>query len=100
MRWLWVFWSIYGVYILYQGYSYFKGKAHVVNMDIYNAWFVKKLALALAILGISIALKALGKITLAKWVAGVPAVALGGWMLLALLAWVFTWFVMWIGGKS
>jgi len=99
MRWLWIFWSIYIVYILYQVYSYFKGKAHVVNMDIYNAWYMKKLALALLVLGISVALKYFGKITLAKWVAGVPAVVMGGWMLFAILAWLFTWFVMWWGSK-
>lgn len=100
MRWLFVFWSIYGMYILYQVYAYFKGKAHVVKMDIYNSFFIKKIALAVAILAISVVLKYLGKITLAKWVAGVPAVIIGGWMLLAILAWVFTWFVMWWGGSK
>ncbi len=100
MRWLWVFWGVYGVYILYQVYSYFTGKVHVVNMDIYNAWFLKKIFVTVGILVLSIILKSLGKITLAKWVAGVPAVIIGGWVLFALLAWVFTWFVMWWGGAK
>jgi hypothetical protein len=99
MKWLWIFWSGYGLYILYSVYSYFKGKSHVVNMDIYNTWFLKKIGIALGILAISILLRYLGKVSLAKWVAGVPAVAIGGWMLLGILAWLFTWFVMWIGGK-
>jgi hypothetical protein len=68
-------------------------------MEIYNNFFIKKMALALLILALSYGLKHFGKITLAKWVAGVPAVIAGSMMLLALLAWLFTWFVMWWGSK-
>ncbi len=100
MKWLWTFWGIYGVYILYQVYSYITGRVHVVNMDIYNAWYVKKLSLAIGILLLSIGLNYFGKMNLAKWVAGVPALILGGSMLLALLAWLFTWFMMWWGGAK
>jgi len=99
MKLLWVLWSGYVLYILYSVYAYFKGKHLVSDMGIYNAWYLKKLGLALAILAVSIALKQLGKITLAKWVAGIPAVVVGGMMLLGLLAWLFTWFAMWLGSK-
>jgi hypothetical protein len=68
-------------------------------MEIYNNFFIKKIALAVVILAVSYSLKHFGKITLAKWVAGVPAVIAGSMMLLALLAWLFTWFVMWWGSK-
>jgi hypothetical protein len=84
---------------VYSVYAYFKGKHLVSNMEIYNNFFIKKIALAVLILAVSYSLKYFGKITLAKWVAGVPAVIAGSMMLLALLAWLFTWFVMWWGSK-
>ena len=99
MKFLLFIWSGYVLYIAYAVYQYFKGKHLVGDMSIYNAWYLKKIALALAILAVSYALKHFGKITLAKWVAGVPAVVIGGWLLLGILAWLFTWFAMWLGGK-
>ena len=99
MKLLWVLWSGYALYIAYSIYTYFKGKHLVTDMSIYNAWFLKKIGLALAILAVSIALRQLGKMTLAKWVAGVPGVIVGGMMLLGLLAWLFTWFSFWLGSK-
>ena len=99
MKLLWVLWSGYVMYIVYTVYTYFKGKHLVSDMSIYNTWVLKKLGLALAILAVSFALKQLGKITLAKWVAGVPAVIVGGTMMLGVLAWLFTWFAFWLGSK-
>ncbi|HEY3385929.1 MAG TPA: hypothetical protein VGK46_05430 [Saprospiraceae bacterium] len=99
MRFLYLIWSGYALYILHTVYTYFKGKHLVSDMSIYNAWFLKKLGLAVAILAVSFALKQIGKITLAKWVAGVPAVVVGGMLLLGVLAWLFTWFSFWLGSK-
>jgi hypothetical protein len=99
MKFLWFLWSGYALYILYQVYAYFKGKHLVSNMEIYNSFFIKKISLALVILAVSFALKHFGKITLAKWVAGVPALIVGTMLLLGLFAWFITWFLMWWGGK-
>ena len=99
MKFLWFLWTGYVLYILYQVYAYFKGKHLVSNMEIYNSFFVKKIALALVILAASYTLKHLGKITIAKWVAGVPALIVGTIVLFGILAWLFTWFVMWWGSK-
>lgn len=97
MKWLWIFWSGYFLYILYNIYSYFKGKHLAANVDIYNAWYLKKLGIAIAILLLSIVLKYIGKVTIAKWVAGIPAVIVGGVVIAGVVAWLFTWFVMWLG---
>ncbi len=68
-------------------------------MSIYNAWFVKKIALALFILAVSYALKHFGKITIAKWVAGVPLIILSVPMIGAAIGMFMYWFSMWISGK-
>lgn len=77
MRWLWILWSGYGLYIGYAVYDYVKGRHLVSDMSIYNAWFLKKIAIAAGILAASILLKSIGKITLAKWVAGIPLLIVG-----------------------
>ena len=99
MRFLYVLWSGYLLYIVYSLYAYFKGKHLVSDMSIYNAWFVKKIALALVILAASYALKHFGKITLAKWVAGVPLIILSVPMIGAAIGMFLYWFSMWISGK-
>ena len=99
MKLLWILWTGYLLYIVYTVYAYFNGKHLVNDMGIYNAWFYKKIGIALLILAVSYGLKHFGKISLAKWVAGVPAMIAGTMMLFALLAWLFTWFVMWWGSK-
>jgi len=68
-------------------------------MSIYNAWFVKKIVLALVILAASYALKHFGKITLAKWVAGVPLIVLSVPMIGAAIGMLVYWFSMYISGK-
>lgn len=97
MRFLYFLWSGYILYLIYQVYAYIKGKHLVSNMEIYNTFFLKKIVLAVLILVISYVLSHFGKITLAKWVAGVPALISGIILLLGVLAWSFTWFVMWLG---
>jgi hypothetical protein len=99
MKFLAVVWSLYGFYLLYQVYAWIKGRHIAVNLDIYNAFFIKKIGLALAILALSIILHLLHKTTLAKWIAGVPIAIAGIWLLIMLAVWLFTWFVMWWGSK-
>jgi hypothetical protein len=99
MRFLYFLWSGYILYILYSVYAYFKGRHLVSDMGIYNAWFVKKIALALVILAMSYALKHFGKITLAKWVAGVPLIALAVPMIGAAFGMLVYWYSMYISGK-
>ncbi len=99
MRFLYFLWSGYLLYIVYTVYAYFKGKHLVSDMTIYNAWFVKKIALALLVLAVSYALKHFGKISLAKWVAGVPLIFLAVPMIGAAIGMLMYWFSMWISGK-
>lgn len=99
MRFLYFLWSGYMVYIVYTVYAYFNGKHLVSDMGIYNAWFYKKIGLALLIVAVSIGLKYLGKISLAKWVAGVPLVVLAVPMIGAAIGMLMYWFSMWISGK-
>lgn len=99
MKLLGFLWSAYALYLIYQVYAWFKGRHIAVNMDIYNAFFIKKIGFALVIVALSVLLHFLNKTTLAKWVAGVPVVVAGVWLALALFAWLFTWFVMWWGSK-
>lgn len=99
MKFLWFLWSGYVLYILYSVYSYFHGKHLVSDMSIYNNWYFKKIALALVILGVSYALKHAGKITLAKWVAGIPLVFLLVPMIGAAIGMFMYWFSMYISKK-
>jgi hypothetical protein len=99
MRLLYFFWSGYIVYLVYSVYTYFKGKHLVSNMEIYNNFFIKKIVLALLILTVSYALKHFGKISLAKWVAGVPLIVFAVPVIGAAIGMLMYWFSMWISGK-
>ncbi|MDZ4749944.1 MAG: hypothetical protein SH808_15800 [Saprospiraceae bacterium] len=99
MRFLYVIWSGYAVYILYSIYAYFKGKHLVSDMSIYNGWFMKKIALDLVIVAVSYALKHYGKISMAKWVAGIPLVVLLVPMIGAAIGILMYWFSMWVGSR-
>ena len=100
MKFLWFLWSGYILYILYSVYAYYHGKHLVSDMNIYNHWYLKKIALALVILAVSYALSHFGKITLAKWVAGIPLLALLIPMIGAAIGMFMYWFSMYINGKS
>jgi hypothetical protein len=91
MKFLYVIWSGYMFYILYSVCSYIKGKHLVSDMTIYNTFFVKKIALALVILAVSYALKHFGKISLAKWAAGIPLIVLLIPMIGAAIGFFFYW---------
>ena len=93
MKFLYIIWSGYVFYILYTVYSYFKGKHLVSDMTIYNTFFLKKIALALVILAVSYALKHFGKITLAKWAAGIPLIVL----LIPMIGVAIGFFFYWLG---
>jgi len=99
MKFLWILWSGYILYILYSVYAWFNGKHLISDMGIYNAWFIKKIGLAMLFLAASYAFKHFGKITLAKWVAGVPLIFLAVPMIGAALGMFLYWFSMWISGK-
>ena len=99
MKFLWALWSGYILYIVYTVYAYFKGKHLVSNMEIYNTFFIKKIALALLIVAVSYALKHFGKISLAKWAAGVPLIVLAVPMIGAAIGMLMYWFSMYISGK-
>ena len=68
-------------------------------MTIYNNWYIKKIALALVILAVSYALSYFGKITPAKWVAGIPLVILLIPMIGAAIGMFMYWFSMYISRK-
>ncbi|HSF89028.1 MAG TPA: hypothetical protein VLA46_06385 [Saprospiraceae bacterium] len=99
MRFLYVLWSGYLLYLVYSVYAYFKGKHLVSSMEIYNNFFIKKIALVLVVLAVSYALKHFGKITLAKWVAGVPLIVLAVPMIGAAIGMFMYWFSMYISQK-
>ena len=99
MKFLWLLWSGYILYILYSVYTYYQGKHLVSDINIYNNWYIKKISLALVILAASYALKYFEKITLAKWVAGIPLVFLLVPMIGAAIGMFMYWFSMYISGK-
>lgn len=99
MKTLIVLWVGYGMYIVYQVFQWIDGKHIAVNQEIYNFFYLKKIGIAMLLLGVSFVLHRYQKNTAAIWVAGVPAMIAGILLLLALFAWIFTWFVMWWGSK-
>lgn len=95
LKFLYIIWSGYILYLLYSVYAYLDGRQHVVNMDIYNAWYVKKTLLAVGILAVSVVCRYFEKITLAKWVAGVPLIIL----LVPVIGTAIGFFFYWLGFK-
>lgn len=99
MKLLFGLWVLYGIYLVYSVAGYFRGKSVAVNQDIYQWFYVKKIGMAAGLLLVSIILYMLKKPVAAKWVAGIPAAVFLLIVMIGVAAWIFTWFVMWIGSK-
>lgn len=95
MKLLYIIWTGYILYLLYSVYAYLDGRQHVVNMDIYHAWYVKKTLMVLAILAVSFVLFYFRKINLAKWVAGVPLILLA----IPMIGTAAGFFFYWMGSR-
>jgi hypothetical protein len=97
------FWPLigcYGLYILYEIYSYFTGLKYVVNKEIYHQWLMEKMITVGLIIGLSLILKVLGKTQIASLVLGVPAIYKIVTFFLVILIWLFLAAAMIIFGKS
>lgn len=97
------FWPLvgcYGVYILYQIYSYFAGMKHVINREIYGQWFMEKMITVGLILGCAIFFKIWGKTRIASLILGVPATITVVTTLIIIAVWLFLALAFILFGKS
>lgn len=97
-----MFWPlviIYLGYLLFKVYTYFAGKSHAVNQDIYQQFYTKSWLTLGLLLVLALLFKYWGKVRIATLILAVPAGITLGVIIASILVWVFLAAVFIIFGK-
>lgn len=97
-----MFWPLiigYGLYILYQIYSYYNDMKLVVDKEFFKDLYITKFIGVGLIIALAVLFKLWGKTKVASLILGVPAIITITFTLLTILIWVFLAVVMIAFGK-